>query len=86
MRGHLVVKCPESSLEMSVKSISLGAPPLKSSPFGLCFALAPNFFFQSFVHGATKTAESNFGAHVFIIPVVKKKFGLFRTMKSFNFI
>ena len=74
MRGHLVVKSTESSLEMSVKSIYLGAPPLIF------------FLFQSFVHRATKTAESNFGAHVFIIPVVKEKFGLFRTMKIFNFI
>lgn len=44
------------------------------------------FLFQWLVHCATKTAEGNFDGHVFIIPVVKKKFGLFRTMKSFNFV
>ena len=66
--------------------IHLGAPPLKSylveyvSPFKYSI-----YSFQSCVHCATNTAESNFGAHIFIILVVKEKFGLFRTIKSFSF-
>ena len=58
--------------------IHLGAPPLKSylleyvSPFKYSI-----YSFQSWVHCATNTAASNFGAHIFIVLVVKEKFGLF---------
>ena len=58
--------------------IHLGAPPLKSylleyvSPFKYSI-----YSFQSCVHCATNTAESNFGAHIFIVLALKEKFGLF---------
>ena len=58
--------------------IHLGAPSLKSylleyvSPFKYSI-----YSFQSCVHCATNTTASNFGAHIFIVLVVKEKFGLF---------